>query len=399
MATSFRVWLLLFLSLAAESFSFPHNAYANSLSPAPPGTSVGTSTATRPSWVDCYPKSRPFQLISWNLLAPCYAPTYRHPWSLPQHLEWPFRRDRIVETLLGNTGGTLPDILCFQEVQVDLWESDLKAALEAAALSHGTFSSSSSGPVSYLEQLQRSSRQQQQQPVYTGILQKVKKKPIANAILVRNDFAKILKQESRSRALILVLELPSQHRLVLANVHLQAGVQEYHQMQRFYQISSLLNRIDHFVTQYSTETNIPSVVITGDFNMTPCNPLYHLLSTAQLPSTCPNSQHYQNTLTSETMQLAQSIPQLPLCDAYQHCIPAQGRQKSSYTSGHVIDYLWTNTSGSTSSTSGSIKIHQTWQSHPDALLDPQGMFLKGKRYPNDETPSDHLPIGAILELL
>jgi endonuclease/exonuclease/phosphatase family metal-dependent hydrolase len=300
-----------------------------------------------------------------------------------------------VETVL-NHERTIPDILCFQEVQVDLWESELKPAIEAAAYS---LSSAPRGrSLSYLEQLQYTlqQQQQQQQPVYTAILQKVKKKPIANAILVRNQFARILKQESRSRAVIAVLELPTlKHRLIVANVHLQAGEQEYHQMQRLYQISSLMQRIQTFIQQFSTDTITPSVVIVGDFNMTPSNPLYQLLLTGDLPQVSQSSnQHYQTTLTPENRELAQSIPLLPLRDAYRDCQPFQGALKSTYTTGDIIDYMWT-----TSSDPQAMFVHQTWQSHPDAALDAQGMFLKGQRYPNAQTPSDHLPIGAILELL
>jgi len=102
------------------------------------------------------------------------------------------------------------DVICLQEVQVDTWKDDFLTHFE---------------------------------PQYTGIMQKVTKgHPIGCAVLVRNDRFRVLRTESRSRALIVVLEeVLGNETLYLANVHLEAGMDQ--DEKRFCQVHSLLKRL------------------------------------------------------------------------------------------------------------------------------------------------------------
>ena len=47
------------------------------------------------------PTPRPFavnqcSLVTWNLLAPHFAPPEKYPWSNPAELAWPARQDKII---------------------------------------------------------------------------------------------------------------------------------------------------------------------------------------------------------------------------------------------------------------------------------------------------------------
>ena len=113
------------------------------------------------------------RLASWNLLAQVYCKADKYPWCEEEHLQWQFRKKLIVPTILDMNA----DVICLQEVQVDLWP-DLFQELEET---------------------------------YDGILQDMAGgHNVASAVLVRKSCPlQIDRIESRSRALLAILEDPT----------------------------------------------------------------------------------------------------------------------------------------------------------------------------------------------
>ncbi|EOD07442.1 hypothetical protein EMIHUDRAFT_218359 [Emiliania huxleyi CCMP1516] len=152
---------------------------------------------------------RSLSVVSWNILAPTFAPPSRYPWVAPATLAWPKREAAIVATL----GRLDADVVCLQEVEVALWDGLLRRFTSLG---------------------------------YSGVLQETQRQhPIANAVLFRRAALRCTQTESRSRALIAVLEsldaADSAAPLHVASVHLEAGAEKA--SQRFFQLRSLLRRL------------------------------------------------------------------------------------------------------------------------------------------------------------
>lgn len=195
-------------------------------------------------------ETRGFSLVTWNILAPSYAPATKYPWASADHLSWSARRGRIIERLASMDA----DAVCLQEVECVHWD-DLAQRFHAL------------GYESVLQQTQTS-------------------QPIANAVLLKKGRLRCVRSESRSRALITVVEGAQQRRsaptpppLYLANVHLEAGSERAAQSQRLLQVRSLLRRIEVQRARdvaaangrprtLSPATDAPGapLVLAGDFN-------------------------------------------------------------------------------------------------------------------------------------
>jgi len=307
--------------------------------------------------------------VSWNLLAPIYAPSSKYPWANEDHLSWDYRKSKIISTL--QSDAPRPDIVTLQEVQISSWEEDLRDKLELDG-------------------------------VYYSLLQNVTRgHPVANAILVRNGFADCIAVESRSRALLTVLQLrdKAKSKVFLANVHLEAGYKQ--DDTRFNQIKSLLKRMKNLIDKYgdrSKQYHEHAVVLVGDFNMRPDNPLYHLLRKGVFPKELTDEYDIpglREIIEKQRLQ-KRSLPLLPLYDAYCEKIPRDGGVRMTYMGGAVLDYMWitrpfeNRNNRNSVDASSPIIVKETWRSHPDAS------FQQRQPWPNSHHPSDHLPIGAVL---
>lgn len=375
------------------------------------------------------------RLVTWNLLAPCFSHPKKYPWCPPEYLDWPYR-GQLVQSELERIDA---DIVCLQEIQTDIWD-DFMAGMDDQ---------------------------------YEGILQNVTNDhPVTNAILLRKDKFRVTKQESRSRALILVLEhqcdndttdnandeaIPRSPPLYLANVHLQAGMDD--DETRVCQLKSLLKRLvfhskedasasgkpsksllkrlakrgvafssdgdapskeTNSKANASSKTNPPkklppAVVIAGDMNMLPTNPVYRWLG---------HKEHETASSTSATQQApkvnmrdggtgieltdlkfpsrGKFVELLPLTDVYRHQPPVLLQQTTTttdevegqpvqmtYCGGSVLDYIWTTTSAAADSATSlhSIDISKTMVFHPQAFKNER------QQWPSKDHPSDHIPIG------
>lgn len=351
------------------------------------------------------PPNSAFSLVTWNLLAPrkyccvwvccvvfvgwriivdcqstisqrimrctlfrfcaVFATKEKYHYCDPAHLDWSYRRKAIIKKLQSVNA----DIICLQEVQVDVWESDLLQSFV---------------------------------PHYTGVLQTVTRgHPVACAILVRNDKFNIVTTESRSRALILALQpvgCNNSNTLFLANVHLDAG--EVHDETRFCQIKSLVKRVKNQVTDESFNNDFPEkeplILLAGDFNILDSNPLYTLLSTGVWNPGSEIKEQKTRASRSGAMNAAASaapdnassatrpqFPLLPLRDLYNpytsRLCPTTSTIEMTFSGGSVLDYIWV-----------SGKLHAVPWIIDDRVLQKWCR----QAWPSSENPSDHLPIGA-----
>jgi endonuclease/exonuclease/phosphatase family metal-dependent hydrolase len=395
--------------------------------------------------------SKQFSLVSWNILAPDYASPKKYPWVAGKYLEWSHREPLIVKELL-----TLDtDIIFLQEVQVDLWPS-------------------------LFEQLQGS--------YDIGELQKTgNDHPVANAILVHKKFpAKVVRTESRSRALFAVLQWDEEDEdneddngveiigastsssadadddraqshlppLYLANVHWLSGGGAQKDDTRFYQIRSLLKRIelqiardreppstaDDEVTGDSNSTTLqvddhgehkgdnhnnsttlpevdyeedpPALILAGDWNMFRTNPLYNLLATGTIPK------RKRGTFSPDVAEKAiatYSNALLPFKEAWRRLSPSPtGRAAvSTHASGSFLDYIWTSKRVEVVATfsTESVERGNLWE--PEIFMVPvvrsntKGGISGGgggvrrvtkTKMPSKTHPSDHLPVGAFFRV-
>lgn len=261
---------------------------------------------------------RPFSIVSWNILHPEFCTSKKYRFCDSQYLDWDFRRQTIVETLNILT----PDVICLQEVPRDRFASEILEPLE--------------------EQ-------------YLGIVQNVTRgHTVACATLIRRETLCVQSIESRSRALIVGLSNEAGHRLILANVHLEAGMDQ--DEKRYYQIRSLLKRL----RLHRTDAESNHVLITGDFNMLRSNPIYSYLKTGK-PQTIHGSASIFTTKSSEL---------LPLTDVFRN-----SGLKRTFVGGCILDYMFVN---------------------DDLQVEPWILSSKGPAgsWPSRSHPSDHEPIGA-----
>ena len=325
------------------------------------------------------------RVCSWNLLAQEYIKEYKYPWlkQSPEYLEWEYRKSLIVDTLLQQqhqhrgtkTKTKLPDVVCIQEAQVDLF-SDLLASLT---------------------------------PEFYGVIQNVSSSHnVGTAVLIRNSCpVRIKRIESRSRALIVTLEdkkkntkttTNSNNLLYLCSVHLDADrsfdpkERKHHQDQRRNQLKSLLKRINYHCKLDDSSIQDAPILVAGDFNMLRENPLHASLTEGSVSPSAPVPLH--DAYMEDELQQRRSIPLYHHNDDNNNndmrtkaknndngnCILKQ--LQKTYKGGAILDYIWT---------SKKIKVVHTLLYHPGATS------LSREQWPSKTMPSDHLPIGIDIE--
>ena len=263
------------------------------------------------------------------------------------------------------------DVICLQEVERDTWANDFLSQLEPYG--------------------------------YTGVMQNVTRgHPIGCAVFVRNTSFRVLRVESRSRALIVVLEDvengTNNNTLFLANVHLEAGMDQ--DEKRFCQVHSLLKRLRQQVLMSASHGSLPNppdpcILIAGDFNMLHSNPVHRLLSTGTwLPEqaqqttskafagskrtavTLPSTKSDSNIRRPEP-----KFPFLPMRELYQTS-SSRNTMGMTFSGGSVLDYIWVSES-------------PRWKHATPWVVDQAVLHPRSRRsWPSAENPSDHAMIGA-----
>jgi mRNA deadenylase 3'-5' endonuclease subunit Ccr4 len=300
-----------------------------------------------------------FRIVSWNILADVYARPEKYPKTLAVDLDWDARSSRIVNRLKEYNA----DVVCMQEVQLSSWQS---FAAECQCLGYNC------------ELIQNVTREH----------------PVALAILYNPQVIQVLAVESRSRAILAAISIrPTNEIVFLANVHFQAGQDGRAEEQRYFQIRSLLRRIELYAEQFSgaspAEEQAPNIIIVGDFNMNRSSDVYHLLSTGDWPfNSCKPSVR---------------LPFLPLKDVYcSDDAKAEGDSSSkqhrqlqmpTFRTGCVLDYIFVSWPVKT------VLWHAP--SHPASRRNNEKDTdrLDYLAWPNEEHPSDHWPIGVDISVM
>lgn len=288
-------------------------------------------------------------VLSWNILAPCYVlPHLLRSQKIvddfdlvTEYMDWSYRSPRIVERISQEAA----DIVCLQEVQLDLWES-LRDELKMNGYR-------------------------------VSVVQEVNRGLQVTTVILLHDRRlqewKVTKVESRSRVLLVTLEcrqLPNSepYFIFIANVHLSAGRKE--SVTRYQQVKSLLQRLV-LHTQRSSVPQLkdPLVILMGDWNTLSTDPLHHLITKGMLPE------------DHGLPQLYPSLPLLPLRDVHRqrHTHNSKGIVPWTHTCGEVLDYIFASPS------------IQTVDLRPRSIETTLPI-------PNADFPSDHIPIGGTLTI-
>ena len=300
-------------------------------------------------------------LVTWNLLAPHFAPRSKYRWTKAAVLAWPARQAKILAHLAEMDA----DLVCLQEVEVALWP-ELLTRLEDMG--------------------------------YEGHLQQSKRNhPVANAVLVRHAALKLVRTESRSRVLISVLRDAANDLappLYLANCHLEAGGAEKNADTRMLQLLSLLRRMElqraidtgeSVVGWPSPETDATgaALVFAGDFNFDRSSEPYAFLAHGTVTPQSSSSSLLGSKALEKRLCRSRWHALLPLRDAYLDSPPPCGPPlRSTFRNGRLIDYVFT---------SLGVKILRTM---PVSNL--ASSTKNRQNQPSATHPSDHLPIGALI---
>jgi len=300
------------------------------------------------------------RLVSWNILAPVYTYHSKYPHSKPEYLTWKYREKKLVQKLVE----TRADMFCLQEVQLDIWESFFERFRAGLQSKHG------------------------HEAVFSSIVQVMERDhPVACTIVYRSDKWDLKLTESRSRALVAVLNHKKSNRqLYLCAVHLEAGRDKAET--RWNQIRSLLKRLYHHITRDSS-TEKPAIVLAGDFNTyEPSSPLFAILSgnvsTAIVESRPLRSWKGLGQKHGRSTQIWQRA--IPLLNAHSGCVP-----RVTYAGGSVLDYMWVSPD--------TINVVEAMNYGPVATIPKDSNLAPPQSWPCADVPSDHLPIGMDFQFI
>ncbi|CAE6947608.1 CCR4 [Symbiodinium sp. CCMP2456] len=292
--------------------------------------------------------SQDFSILSWNILAPCFAAGSGHYLHVPAAaMEWEARSDLVVEELIEAS----PDVIALQEVMYELYEADLQPRLAS---------------LGYVGTMQQRSRKDDHQ---TG-----------NATFFRESRFGIGWEAHRSRVLLLGLrDLQSGAEICVANAHLEGNPRK--PMDRVSQVrSALLDASKHGGPQRH------GLILCGDFNAP-------LISSAVASFLCfgqvlPGVQEFGYVVdvpskVSETGHpYAMQSAYTPDPDEFSFTL------RGAAGPCHMLDHVWYDAARVQCQA-----VREVFRSpeHREAVL--------ARGLPNEADPSDHLPVGAVLRLL
>ena len=157
---------------------------------------------------------------------------------------------------------------------------------------------------------------------------------------------------------------------------------ERHQKQRQSQLKSLLKRINYACKLEKQIIKEAPILIAGDFNMLRENPLHESLVEGSL-TTSPSAYVSLNDAYFEAERhQRRSIPAYHDSGHGENTSNIEMHLVKTYKGGAILDYIWT---------SGKVKVVDTLLYHPKSSIEGR------EKWPCDDHPSDHLPIGVDFE--
>jgi endonuclease/exonuclease/phosphatase family metal-dependent hydrolase len=291
---------------------------------------------------------------------------------------------------------TKGNIICLQEVQVDLWE-DLTRPL----LSRPNNTDKEGGKdVDDIDDDDDSTITNNTKNYYTCLLQNTTHE-VGCAVLLRPaESFEVVATESRSRAFIVSAHLKVVAAsagddgttttttatattiipLIIASVHLEAG--RSHELTRFYQLRSLLKRIDwHHHHHFASCAAAPIIILAGDCNMINDGPLYEWLSTGRWES-------------KQQLELSRTVPRT--YDLLPATLMQHPSIRSTFDRYLILDYIWLLSSSSSLSSASSSSFLEATPALAFASRVDQIDSSTTVQWPNAHHPSDHWPIAMEL---
>ena len=239
------------------------------------------------------------KLLNWNTLADVYATEQQYEYCPPWALSWDYRKHLLLKQIAALDG----DLVCLQEVQADLFESDLLAAFRAMGFGH-VYASKTKGmfTTKYTSEgccvLYRQSRFQKLEHFVLEFDKQAQERV--------SDPAKLSRLCRGNVALLVLLEDLRHGRrpIGVVNTHVTADVDAGDV--KLWQAQCLLDNVASWASPLRHGGALP-LLVCGDFNSTPDSPVYELLTTGQLMTTAHDVEDPFGIL-AETGGLGHSLP-------------------------------------------------------------------------------------------
>lgn len=350
------------------------------------------------------PKSdHSFRIITFNLLSPSYATHECYPHSSPDHLDASFRFKKITDLLTKWIKANF--IICLQEVS-DEWNVELKKLFESLRYDYisnlysgGIMGVAIAYPLAHFKLLDtdiyRCGENVENVMKYMSSPdQDILEIPKIESILT--DL--IAAGESTNIALTVLLKCmyfgkDTKKNLIVTTYHMPCKYTKKHFMaSHIHSLKSRVNALQQLWSQqYHDEGSNNSVVITGDFNITPKSPEYKYLlgesDELELLNSNESFQFYNDLkkIYNKAQQDFQSSLQLSSVH-FKH-----NKKEPLYTNVALqkdrkfidcLDYIFVN---------NKVNIMS-------CLVGLTSMTQKVGSYPNAWCPSDHLPLSASLSI-
>jgi mRNA deadenylase 3'-5' endonuclease subunit Ccr4 len=340
--------------------------------------------------------SNPYiRVLTYNLLADIYIQNREFWPNIHESLrDWegarrPLQRAFLVDKLVKEGGAA--DVLCLQEADTFKFEEDFGVLFKELGLDYV----------------------QQGFPQLSGAKTKKKGKKgdtphVVSCIVVYNkELLELVAEDHRSRSVIVAFKLRNKEDdvknseetparfLYVINVHLEGH--PYLEDQRFLQVTSSLKNLKKMVEKFephkvNDENNPPAVLICGDFNSTPAESLFKMLYSGKLEAGTKHPAQPEDVIVTNSDYVTPFKFQCAVeaDEAKKLAEEGQAGEETLRFSFWVnikrrLDFVWF--------TPGALDCKAVLRLFEDDELE----FLGKERLPNLVLPSDHLPVGCILQ--
>lgn len=311
---------------------------------------------------------RRISLVSYNMLAQPYFESWKdtfYKFAPRQLLDWEFRKSLFVSEIEKSLQA---DILCFQEVVRDSFFLDFQPWFS----------------------------KQDYQCIVQNPKKQRKGREVGNAILFKESLFELVREESRSRCLIVALRYkPTRQVIYLCNMHLEGHPSL--EDKRFEQLISSVKSIERL--QRLIEPDLPlekmPVILCGDFNSEPDRNLYRFLKSGEVKKSQKDVPFYPDV---ELYNRDYKLPFKFQCSSdfesingnESDCGISQTFESSFYLNTMQqsrVDFIWFS--------SASIQEISSMQVLPEE--DKPSILEHG--LPSEKYASDHMAIGSILQMI